>query len=149
MATTVEGLRGRRAEAGSGWRYRPESGCPAVVPGGRRGPTVFCCAYRVVLRPARPWWAILPTGTRSSRAATFPGTTSANAALVVHLAMAALVTFGGPLQLIPQIRAHFPAFHRWTGRAYIAVASVGERLGLVSIPGSPWCSREPSPTCDG
>jgi hypothetical protein len=59
-----------------------------------------------------------------------PGDHIGNAALVVHLAMAALITFGGPLQLIPQIRTHFPAFHRWTGRAYLVVAVLASTSAL-------------------
>lgn len=42
-----------------------------------------------------------------------------NAALAVHLVIAFIVTIGGPLQFVPQIRRHAPAFHRWNGRLYI------------------------------
>ena len=47
-----------------------------------------------------------------------------NVALALHLALAALITAGGPLQLVPQIRAHAPVFHRWLGRAYMVTALV-------------------------
>jgi Predicted membrane protein (DUF2306) len=53
-----------------------------------------------------------------------------NAVMGVHLAMAAFITFGGPIQLIPQIRARFPAFHRWSGRAYIAFAVLASASAL-------------------
>lgn len=36
-----------------------------------------------------------------------------------HLLLAAIITFAGPLQLIPWIRRHHPTFHRWNGRLYI------------------------------
>lgn len=36
-----------------------------------------------------------------------------------HMLFAAIITFCGPLQLIPWIRNHYPAFHRWNGRVYI------------------------------
>jgi hypothetical protein len=39
-----------------------------------------------------------------------------NTALAAHLFVAFVMTIGGSLQLIPQIRAYAPAFHRWNGR---------------------------------
>jgi hypothetical protein len=53
-----------------------------------------------------------------------------NAALSVHLAMAAMISFAGLLQLIPQIRARFPTFHRWNGRAYIVMAFLASGSAL-------------------
>jgi hypothetical protein len=53
-----------------------------------------------------------------------PGDNLGNLALATHLTLAAVITAGGPLQLIPQIRARAPAFHRWTGRAYLLTACV-------------------------
>jgi hypothetical protein len=45
-----------------------------------------------------------------------------NSVLGGHLLFAAAVTFAGALQLVPQIRARFPAFHRWNGRVFVLVA---------------------------
>ncbi len=45
-----------------------------------------------------------------------------NTALSSHLLFAATITLFGALQLIPQIRARFPVFHRWIGRMYIPIA---------------------------
>jgi uncharacterized membrane protein len=59
-----------------------------------------------------------------------PGDSVANGALAVHLAMAALITFAGLLQLIPQIRARFPAFHRWVGRSYMVMAVLASTSAL-------------------
>jgi hypothetical protein len=53
-----------------------------------------------------------------------PGDHIGNLALALHLSLAAVITAGGPLQLIPHIRARAPAFHRWTGRAYVVTALV-------------------------
>jgi hypothetical protein len=47
-----------------------------------------------------------------------------NALMVVHLALAFIITASGPLQLIPGLRRRMPAFHRWNGRAYVLVALV-------------------------
>ena len=48
-----------------------------------------------------------------------PGDTVGNVAMAAHLLVAVIVMGGGPLQLIPQIRARYPAFHRWSGRTYM------------------------------
>ncbi|MBV6321062.1 DUF2306 domain-containing protein [Duganella violaceipulchra] len=62
-----------------------------------------------------------------------PGDRVGNAALAAHLAIAALVTLAGPLQLIPALRARFPAFHRWNGRVYVTVAVVTAIAGAYMV----------------
>ena len=62
-----------------------------------------------------------------------PGDTAGNAALVGHLFFAIIIIGGGPLQLIPQIRARFPAFHRWLGRTYLLTAVASAAAGLFLI----------------
>jgi Predicted membrane protein (DUF2306) len=47
-----------------------------------------------------------------------------NALMVMHLTLAFIITASGPLQLIPAVRQHVPALHRWNGRAYVLVALV-------------------------
>lgn len=59
-----------------------------------------------------------------------PGDRMGNGTLGVHLAMAALITFAGLLQLIPQIRARIPAVHRWVGRSYIVMAVLASTSAL-------------------
>jgi hypothetical protein len=56
-----------------------------------------------------------------------------NLALAAHLAIAVLITAGGPLQLIPQVRARWPTFHRWTGRIYLLVAVTTSLAGTWMI----------------
>jgi hypothetical protein len=56
-----------------------------------------------------------------------------NVALAAHLFVAFVITIGGTLQLIPQIRTYAPAFHRWNGRLYIVVAFVASLAGLYMI----------------
>ncbi len=72
------------------------------------------------------WNKVLPVGY-------LPGDRVGNAALAAHLAIAALVTLAGPLQLIPALRARFPAFHRWNGRIYVAVAIVTAIAGTYMV----------------
>jgi len=50
------------------------------------------------------------------------GDTMGNVAVAVHILLAAIITIGGPLQLIPHIRARAPSFHRWNGRVYVLTA---------------------------
>ena len=71
------------------------------------------------------WNTVLPTGHGYNR-----GDTAGNLALGVHLLMAVFVAFAGSLQLVPAIRAKAPRFHRWNGRAFIAVAFVIALSGL-------------------
>lgn len=45
-----------------------------------------------------------------------------NLMFVVHVLLAAVMTFGGLAQLIPQIRQTYPAVHRWNGRVFLTLA---------------------------
>lgn len=56
-----------------------------------------------------------------------------NMALAIHLFLAAIITFGGPLQFIPKVRAKFPVFHRWNGRIYIITAFLISLAGLYMV----------------
>ena len=61
-----------------------------------------------------------------------------NATFVAHAMAAAIIAFGGLLQFVPQIRARFPAFHRWNGRLFLLTV-VGLSLSgfyLVWVRGS-------------
>ncbi len=46
-----------------------------------------------------------------------------NAMLGLHLLLAVAWVLGGMLQLIPAVRLHAPALHRWNGRLYICFAT--------------------------
>jgi hypothetical protein len=62
-----------------------------------------------------------------------PGDVAGNIALIAHLFIAFVITVGGTLQLIPQIRTHAPTFHRWNGRLYIVIAFVASLAALYMI----------------
>lgn len=47
------------------------------------------------------------------------GDTAGNLAFLGHALAAGIIAFGGALQLVPGIRAKFPAFHRWNGRLFL------------------------------
>lgn len=61
------------------------------------------------------------------------GDTTGNIAFATHVLMAVILTIGGPLQLIPQIRARAPTFHRWNGRVYLVAAFTAAIMGLYMI----------------
>ncbi|MEO7168938.1 MAG: DUF2306 domain-containing protein [Sphingomonas sp.] len=61
------------------------------------------------------------------------GGTVGNVVLAAHLLLAAVITIGGPLQLVPWIRARFLPFHRWNGRLYILTAIVISLAGLYMV----------------
>lgn len=56
-----------------------------------------------------------------------------NTVVAMHLLLAAIITIGGPLQLVPQIRARAPSFHRWNGRIFLLTAFVAAMTGLYMI----------------
>ncbi len=59
-----------------------------------------------------------------------PGVTKGNWAVVMHVASAALIMLAGAVQLVPQVRSHFPVFHRWNGRIYMLAAVALSAAGL-------------------
>jgi uncharacterized membrane protein len=58
------------------------------------------------------------------------GDAMGNLALMAHLLLAVIVTVGGPLQLVPEVRARAPSFHRWNGRVYLVAAVTTAIAGL-------------------
>ena len=50
------------------------------------------------------------------------GDTAGNLLFAVHVLMAAVLTCGGLVQLVPAIRGRWPALHRWNGRLYLVSA---------------------------
>jgi hypothetical protein len=60
----------------------------------------------------------------------FEGGKVANIVFAAHVLFAAVVAFGGLLQLVPQIRERAIAVHRWNGRAFLVAATVVASGGL-------------------
>jgi len=58
------------------------------------------------------------------------GDTAGNVFFAAHALMAAVITFGGTLQLVPQIRRYAISFHRWNGRFFILIAYLISFAGL-------------------
>lgn len=55
------------------------------------------------------------------------GDAAGNVFFLAHVLAAAVLTFAGSLQLVPQIRARASAFHRWNGRLFM-IAAIGAAL---------------------
>ncbi len=62
-----------------------------------------------------------------------PGDDIGNIAIAFHILIAVIIIGGGPLQLIPQIRNRFPAFHRYVGRIYMTTAVATSLAGLYLV----------------
>lgn len=71
------------------------------------------------------WNKVLPRGYVA-------GETMGNLVLGSHLFLALIITLCGPLQLIPQIRARAPIFHRWNGRIYLTMAVLAGLGGVIT-----------------
>lgn len=50
------------------------------------------------------------------------GDKAGNIVFAAHVLLAAVVTLGGLLQLIPALRRRWPGLHRWTGRIFLVIA---------------------------
>jgi len=56
-----------------------------------------------------------------------------NFAIATHVLLAVILMGFGPLQLIPQVRKHFPKFHRVNGRVYLFTAYLTSFIGLYMV----------------
>jgi hypothetical protein len=59
-----------------------------------------------------------------------PGDRVGNLAIAMHVASAVVIMLAGAVQLVPQVRNWFPAFHRWNGRIYMLTAVTLSIAGL-------------------
>jgi hypothetical protein len=62
-----------------------------------------------------------------------PGDTIGNLAFGAHALLAAYVTFGGLLQIVPRVRAWAPRFHRWNGRIFLVTAIALSLTGFYMV----------------
>lgn len=72
------------------------------------------------------WSQVLPEGI-------IKGDAAGNIALGAHLFVAAIISFGGAIQLVPQIRERAIHIHRWNGRLFIVTTFVASLSGLYMI----------------
>lgn len=72
------------------------------------------------------WNEVLPHGWKA-------GAILDNGVLAAHLAFTMVIVFGGFLQLLPVLRRRVPAWHRWTGRAYLLAATTLALGGLYLV----------------
>lgn len=62
-----------------------------------------------------------------------PGHPAALLSLAAHFATGSILLVLGPVQLIGEVRRRWPAFHRWTGRLYVAAGALAGLGGLGFI----------------
>jgi uncharacterized membrane protein len=62
-----------------------------------------------------------------------PGDTVGNLVFLAHALTAATIAFGGVIQMIPWIRSHAPAIHRWNGRVFLSAALSISLAGLYLV----------------
>jgi uncharacterized membrane protein len=79
-----------------------------------------------VRRNLAAWNEVVPNGYA-------PGLGLSNAVVGMHLLLAVVIMAGGPLQFIPWIRTHAPAFHRWNGRLYLPAVVLTSIAGLFMV----------------
>lgn len=72
------------------------------------------------------WNEVLPHGY-------VKGDWAGNLVVGVHVLLAAVLVFGGPLQLLPFVRRRAPLFHRWLGRLYVTTAIIVATGGLAMV----------------
>lgn len=70
---------------------------------------------------------------RSPAKAYVPGDTLGNLMFGLHALLAVAIIVGGAMQLVPAIRRHRPALHRWTGRTYMLAAAILSVGGIALI----------------
>lgn len=62
-----------------------------------------------------------------------PGDLIGNLTFGAHTLLAGVIAFGGALQVMPQVRARWPRFHRWNGRVFLVTACLLSVTGLSLI----------------
>lgn len=62
-----------------------------------------------------------------------PGDLVGNLTFGAHALLAGVIAFGGALQVMPQVRARWPRFHRWNGRVFLITAVSLSLTGLSLI----------------
>ena len=60
-----------------------------------------------------------------------PGDRMGNVMFALHVLPAAVITFGGLIQLAPFVRTRWPALHRWNGRLFLFIAYGMACTGLL------------------
>ncbi|WP_058051070.1 DUF2306 domain-containing protein [Janthinobacterium sp. Ant5-2-1] len=94
---------------------------------------LFFAAYIVALYGGTAARGNLPGWNAVMSHGHVPGDGAGNVATGIHLLLAAILMLGGALQLVPQVRRHLPALHRWNGRVYLSGAVLAALSGLYML----------------
>ncbi|WP_245600267.1 DUF2306 domain-containing protein [Sphingomonas jaspsi] len=103
------------------WIKRAAQGCFAAIATGQGLFLTFILAfyYPTTLRGEWAHWNAKPLidGFKV-------GDTIGNLFFAMHVLLAAVITAGGVIQLVPAIRIRAPSVHRWIGRIYMVTAMI-------------------------
>ncbi len=90
-------------------------------------------AYLLAVYGGAAWLGDWPRWNQTMPHAYVAGDAAGNGVAVIHILFAAFITLAGIVQLVPQIRARFPVFHRWTGRTYLVAVVLASAGGLYLL----------------
>jgi hypothetical protein len=119
MATIDASFAPGRPARGTDWLGRAATFCYLAIAAGQLLFTAFILLFYY---PSALSGDFAAWNTKPLIKGFVPGDAAGNLFFAVHVLMAALITFGGLVQLIPAIRARRPALHRWNGRLYMLSA---------------------------
>lgn len=120
---------GPARQAADRWLRRAASAWWAVA---LLGQGLFA-AYVLAFYGGAAWRGDLPAWRQVLSHGHVPGDALGNAVLALHLAFTVLIVASGLLQLLPPLRRHLPALHRWNGRLYLLAAAALSLGGLVMM----------------
>jgi Predicted membrane protein (DUF2306) len=89
--------------------------------------------YVVAFYGAAAWRGDLPAWRQVLSHGHIAGDPLGNAVLALHLAFTVVIIASGLWQLLPPLRRHAPALHRWNGRLYLLSAALLSLGGLVMM----------------
>jgi hypothetical protein len=115
VAAAIEGLRIERRSDGLG---RAAATCLLVMLLGQWAFFYYIAMHyggSALSGNLEVWNRLAVFGVRPFIAGDAPG----NLTFLSHALAAGVIALGGALQLVPQVRARFPRFHRWNGRLFL------------------------------
>ncbi len=119
MATIDTSFAPVRPARGTDWLGRAATFCFLSIAAGQLLFTAFILAFYY---PSALSGDFAAWNTKPLIKGFVAGDASGNLFFAVHVLMAAVISFGGLVQLIPAIRGRWPAVHRWNGRVYLMSA---------------------------
>lgn len=119
MATIDASFEAARPARRTDWLHRAATFCYLAIAAGQLLFTAFILAFYY---PSSLSGNFAAWNAKPLIKGFVAGDASGNLFFAAHVLMAAVITFGGLVQLVPAIRSRWPALHRWNGRLYLVSA---------------------------